>query len=1185
MKHKTILSALDAHYKDQPDKLALVFLSNDLSPSSSLTYKELVESAKRVGSGLVSEFAEGSGLILPAPNTREFILAFFGCLYGGMAPIPISPNNKKLLRDKIEDIAREGHASGYIVLEPNAAHPSPPENLRQVDIFDLLEFDGPKETPNVTEDAIAYIQYTSGTGAASKGAVISHRNVVSNMEMIRSSFEHTDNTPFVSWLPFFHDMGLAGTLLQPLYCGTVSHLLSPQQFLRDPSIWLRAISKYSAYTSGAPNFAYDLCVAKIDPKELANVDLSSWRVAFNGAEPVRAQTVEAFTDTFASLGLNREAMFPCYGMAEATLFVSGGPVGAGMKCQTRDIGRDNDDPLNSATNKLPAERDATPEFTRKIVSCGKIANCISVAIVNENGSLLPDGCSGQVVISGPNVFERYLNSDDNKSSSIEIEILQEKKTYFKTGDIGFIHDGELFIEGRLKELIIASGRNIHPHDLEATLRGSINGTLTPKRVVCFQNEAGEIWVIAEFPRLTSEVAQDTYDELITTFCQVCGEEFGFSLSGVCLVRVGTIPVTTSGKVVRKKCAELVNSNSPRQIKTWLNPAVSKLQAASPKARGSNDIEHLAHLLQLVSEILEIELEDISWPLTRSGLDSIHATELQQKLHSSVGLQVSLHSIFAARSPEDLLSFAAELRQAARTQDSPVPPDKKRCYPMSRTQRSIWSAATTHEETLETTIVVSLTAKENVNANVLEAAVNSVLKRHPILCAVVAANDHGELSLHTGNHNCFWSYKTNRDPLQEANTYLSEKKWENNNSLFEVILFSRPGTHQQILVLCNHVIADLVSMAVILDDLSNLLLGNNLTPNPDLGLDHQLSRTKIINSAEKDRAEAFWRRALQPPPSQLVFPSNVRSDHKPGRTSQCHFAFSKDLSEALLKTSSDLCVTPFSVLCTAYSLLVRKYSNSQDFVLGTPVSTRVNEAAAASVGCFIDMAPIPIRLKAETPCSDHIQSVENFLLKARDYSWFNASPFAARSLATREARQKYAAIFAYQSVPRQFQSRFSSLVLGQPGRRFDLGSTPVETTPLNARPPLAALDMAICNTDEIFEGYIGSDGHFSERSLIEMSTVFSKIVGKITKNPQATLADTSARSLTQRPHVEEKYRLQTKEAFSKRIEVIFDEHAAKDPNSVAIRDNEGTVSYAKLRVTSLHIANKILSKLATEKEDA
>jgi acyl-CoA synthetase (AMP-forming)/AMP-acid ligase II len=418
--------------------------------------------------------------------------------------------------------------------------------------------------PALNRETLAFLQYTSGSTAAPKGVMVSHGNLLSNERMVQQAFGHTEQSTFAGWLPLYHDMGLIGNVLQPLYIGAACILMAPMAFLQRPVRWLQAISRYRARTSGGPNFAYDLCVRKITDEQRAALDLSSWRVAFNGAEPVRASTLEQFTATFAPCGFRPETFYPCYGLAEATLFVSGGTPAALPIFQTvQGTALEHNQALTAS---------ADHEATRRLVGCGQTWQEQQIRIVDpETQTECPGGRVGEIWVSGPNVAQGYWQHADATERTFQARLAgTQDGPFLRTGDLGFMQDGELFVTGRLKDMIIISGRNHYPQDIEQTVEHSHPAIRLGCCAAFSIDVDGEerLVVAAEVDRhhrppsrnasletgnLPEGMAPADGESMVKAIRRAVVEQHDLRVHEVVLLKVGGVPKTSSGKIQRHAC--------------------------------------------------------------------------------------------------------------------------------------------------------------------------------------------------------------------------------------------------------------------------------------------------------------------------------------------------------------------------------------------------------------------------------------------------------------------------------------------------------------------------------------------------------------------------------------------------------------------------------------------------------
>ena len=568
-----------AHH--QPERAAYIFLKDGETEEVHLTYADLDRKARAIGAWLQSQGIRGERALLLYPPGLEFIAGFFGCLYAGAVAVPVYPPHPSRLDrtlPRLSAIVNDARptamlTSSTLLSIAESLFPQAP-GLLATDIAgsDLVE---KWQHPALDSTSLAFFQYTSGSTAAPRGVMLTHGNLLHNSALIQHCFEHTDVSRGVIWLPPYHDMGLIGGILQPLYAGFPVTLMSPVAFLQRPLRWLQAITRTRGTTSGGPPFAYDLCVRKITPEQRATLDLSSWDVAFTGAEPVRRETLERFASTFAPCGFRQEAFYPCYGLAEATLIASGGlkaappvvfPVQGAALEHNRVIAASR---RGEGGEEWQSKKDtgylykalwspAIPlkkgDPTRTLVGCGQsLENQESIIVHPETFTRCLPNEVGEIWIAGPSVAQGYWNRPEETKRTFQAYLAESGEgPFLRTGDLGFLKDGELFVTGRLKDLIIIAGQNHYPQDIELTVEQS-HPSLRPGSCAAFSVDvAGEerLVIVAEVERHH----QPPYmKEVVQAIRRAVVEDHELGVYAVSLLKPGSIPRTSSGKLQRHAC--------------------------------------------------------------------------------------------------------------------------------------------------------------------------------------------------------------------------------------------------------------------------------------------------------------------------------------------------------------------------------------------------------------------------------------------------------------------------------------------------------------------------------------------------------------------------------------------------------------------------------------------------------
>lgn len=559
-----------------PHQTAYTFLADGENESASCTYQKLDLQARAIAVQLLTKVKPGDRALLVYPYTAglEFIAAFMGCLYAGVVAVTDYPRQHLKSLSQYQDRIVDCQASIALTTNEFAdrvkgqliAHPTMALKLKALpwiesDRIDLGLADHWR-SPKIDGDTLAFLQYTSGSTGQPKGVMVTHGNVLHNSEVIYQSFGHHDQTKILMWLPMFHDMGLIGGVMQPLFAGLPAVLMSPIALAQNPFLWLKALSKYQITTSGGPNFAYDLLCQKITDEQRASLDLSHWEVAFTGAEPVRAETLEKFSELYKPCGFKKEAFYPCYGMAEATLFITG--INASKYPTIAYLNR------QALTEDKVVEVASEHPHAKAVVSCGHTWLGDEVIIVNPETKIQCESDRvGEIWATGAGIGKGYYQREEQTEATFQATLADKpNKTYLRTGDLGFIKEGELYITGRIKDMMILWGRNHYPQHIEETVE-TCHPALRPNHGAAFSVDVGgeEQLVIAHEINRT-DIRNLNPEEVIGAIRLAVGEQNMANVFAVALLKTGSIPKTSSGKIQRKACQSMFLDGSLNAIAQW-----------------------------------------------------------------------------------------------------------------------------------------------------------------------------------------------------------------------------------------------------------------------------------------------------------------------------------------------------------------------------------------------------------------------------------------------------------------------------------------------------------------------------------------------------------------------------------------------------------------------------------------
>ncbi|HET8643613.1 MAG TPA: amino acid adenylation domain-containing protein [Pseudonocardiaceae bacterium] len=981
----TIVALLQQRARQQPAGRAFVFVDDPSGDhpdrEHAVSYAELDAAARRVAAAVSARAAPGQPVLLLYPPGRGYVEGFLGCLYAGVIAVPAYPPDPARLartlprlRGLIADCGA-GLALGESWLIDAARQAAQAPELAALDWIatDRLAGDSSWTPPRLDAGSPALLQYTSGSTGAPKGVLLNHANLMHNVELVRLGFGTSPGEVGLSWLPPYHDMGLIGGILQPIYAGMPTVLMSPLAFLQRPLGWLEAISRLGVTMSGGPNFAFDLCVRKSTEQQRAALDLSRWKLAFCGAEPVRAATLERFAEAFAGSGFRREAFYPCYGLAEATLIVSGGP------------------------------RDAAPRLVRHAdtvhVGCGTALGDQRIVIVDPaTGATRPPGAEGEIWVAGPSVAQGYWRRPEETAATFRARLAGDPRHYLRTGDLGVLSaGGELAVTGRIKDLMVIRGRNVYPQDLEHAIEEHV----AEVRAGCsaaFPVEAGGEERVA----IACEVAGDgPAGETVAAIRQVLAENAEVSPAAVVLLRPRTIPKTSSGKIQRHACrrAFLAGDLSPGEadvLARWDEDGGTVEDRPRDEDRPPGEGPSLTAAVAQVLGLPAAEI-DPDAPLTRLGLDSLRAVELRHALDEHLGLDVSL---------SELLAGATVTELAARPARAPAPatPAAVSAGPtVSIGQRALWFLQRWAPDSTAYQISRAARIRTPLDAEALERALGTLVRRHPAL-HLRLPSEGGEPVPRTFD----WAGPVlerhdvaalDDDALRQRVQADALRRFDlERGPLLRLSLYSRGHADQVLLLSVHHVVADFWSLSVLVDELLTLYRGELAgvaAPLPEL------APASAPPAAGPDQAARldYWRATLADAPAALELPTTFPRPKVQSFQGATHaFRMDPAVLRALDSLADEAGVTRFVTLLAGFAALLARYTG-EDVVIGTPIAGREDRSTGHTIGYLVNAVPLRIVVEPGTPFRALLARVRQVLLDALD----NAVPFSQLVEAVRPPR--------------------------------------------------------------------------------------------------------------------------------------------------------------------------------------
>ena len=980
----------------------------------------------------------------------------------------------------------------------------------------------------------------------------------------------------MTWLPLYHDMGLIGGVLQPLFGGFSSTLMSPLAFARSPYGWLKAVTDYRVTLSGAPDFAYELCVRRVTAEQRATLDLRSWAVAFTGAEPIRPATLERFAEAFAGCGFRREAFMPCYGLAEATLMVSCGSRNAPpvvRRVQRRAL---------EENRVLPAPPTTGDEDAALLAGCGEPLKGQVLRIVNPDthGSCGP-GEVGEIWVSSPSVARGYWGRPEETEMVFRARVADTGEgPFLRTRDLGYLSDGELFVTGRIDDLIIIRGRNYYPQDIEAAVERA-HEALRPGGGVVFACEVdgeNQLVVVHEVDQRRRAIAE----ELVESVRRAITEEFELPLQAVVLVAAGRVPKTSSGKVRRRACRTMFLEGGLEAVGEWragsgarpLTPAVE----APPPTPDAEAVE--AWLVSRVSARLGLDpaAVDVNQPVTHYGLDSLSAVELAHHIETAFGVSLSMVSLLEGAS---ISRLAAEVRSQLTSRGAPVAPQPTAAddaYPLSHGQRSLWFLQRLEPEGAAYNIAVAARVWTTPDARALRNAFQSLTDRHAALRttfhhvrgeAVQRVNAHAEVCFEEVDAS-LWT-QASLDERLAAGAYAPFDL--EHGPLLRVSLFRRAADEHVLLLAVHHLVADFWSLGIMLHELGRLYEEETrgtralLAPPAAQYTDYPPAQDEMLRGPEGERHWDYWLEQLSGELPVLNLPTDRP---RPPRRAYQGGTHSLRLEDELVDGLKDLSrrreMTLYMTLLAAFQLLLQRYTGQDDLVVGTPTGGRGHARFAGVVGYFVNALAIRADLSADPTAEEFLARVRERVLGAFAHQEFPFSLLVERLRPPREPGRSpvFDVAFALQKFHLPGGEDISSFALGEAGARINVGGLELESVALARRVVQFDLTLAVTETGRgAALSFQYDTALFDAATVARMAGNYETLLRALASEPSRPISRLTLLTAAERRQLEEWNATAAEYPRARCLHELFAEQAGRTPDVVAAVSGHDALTYREL----------------------
>jgi len=1162
----SLVELLRKRATQKPQHPVYTFLEDGEQVSQCLTFAELDRRARAVAALLQSEKLAGERALLLFPSGLDFIVALFGCLYARTLAVPIYPARSARGFTKVHSILRNAQVRAILTnseillrMRPWFDQAQLVDDLRFLTTDDLSNgFAEEWQEPGVTADTLALLQYTSGSTAEPKGVMVSHGNLLHNERLIHAAFKQSESSVVAGWLPLHHDMGLIGNIIQPLYAGSTCVFMPPLAFLQKPVRWLQCISRFRATTSGGPNFAYELCVQKITAESCENLDLNRWEVAFNGAEPVRLRTLDQFAAKFAPYGFRRSAFHPCYGLAEATLMVSGG---------------------------RPATDDGG---NRQRVSCGSLGDEVRLAVVDPaTHRRCESAYEGEIWVQSPSVAEGYWGRPELSASVFRARLDDHDGTFLRTGDLGFYDGNELFITGRLKELIIIRGRNHHAHDIELSVERSHPAFLSGSGAAFSLEVAGEerLIVVHELSRHYEGDAEAA----AAAARSAISEEHEVSVHEIVLVRQGEIPRTTSGKIRRFACRDLYLSSDLRIIYREVANGAQDLTVPELLMHAGTPQQFETHLKQLIAQTLRIEPERVrdDATLVSLGLDSLGAVELKHHLEQWTGVAFSQSTLLEDSNVASLVQAILHASPGNHATGVLVGDEYLPEQPLSYNQKSLWFLHELAPNSGAYNLAAAARVHGLLNVSALRAAFQTLMERHASL-RTNFVNVDGEPALRT-NHSetVFFSEVDAKDwserYLQENLTREAERPFDlERDSLLRVTLYRRPADEYVLLFTTHHIVNDFWSFEVLLGDLSNAYqchasnsVVETLTPVQPQYIDYAKWQQRMINSPQGLRAWEYWQRQLAAELPDLNLPADRPRPVKPAyRGGVITLAFGKELTARLKALSQSANVTLYVTLLSAFQVLLRHYTGQEEVLVASPFAGRTSPQWTRVVGYFVNPLVMRASLSGDPPFNKLLARTRQTVLEAFEHGDY---PFALLVKRLASDRQPgfgplFRVMFSLQKSLSRDCEQLAAVALGQAGARLELENLVVESLELRRTSSQCDLHLTMAELGGELKSSLNYDSDlFDAATAVRLLQHFNTLLSCICDAPGQRISSLSLPAESARHQL----LVEWNDTRSANVPVeclhrLFEKQAATTPAAIGVVDAGGQLTYRELN----NLANRL-----------
>lgn len=1189
--------------KEVPDKNAFTYLTDgEIINEKYLSYKEISECSKIIGGYLQEYNLQEERALLLYPQGLDYVKGFLGCLFGNVIAVPAYPPEKNKNLKRLLSIINDAKATVILttselldeIKEMLSGQDEKIGNLKWIatDTLDLI-YSEKWKYPEINDKTIAFLQYTSGSTSSPKGVMVTHHNLLHNQEYLVHTFGSDKNSVLISWLPLFHDMGLISKVLHTIYCEARCILMDPMDFVEKPLRWLKAISHYGGTISGVPNFAYELCAEKITEEEKLSLDLSTWRCAFNGAEPIRYGTYLRFFNAFKNCGFRIEACNPIYGLAEATLIFSAGTNDEIPKKIILDKEALNENRILEYENEN--------SNSKTVPSCGKVLLDSIVKVINpQTLTEVKSNEVGEIWVMNPSVARGYWNRPDSTKEIFKAYVTNGDGPYLRTGDLGFIKEEEVYITGRKKDLIIVNGKNYYPQDFEYLSEVS-DPALRPGNVAAFSidyERTTKVVLLQEVRHNYSNQMTKNIEEIAYKIRSSINNQYDLNIDEIIFIKSGTIPKTSSGKIQRhgarlgylngeleiigSDTLELKYSNSDTILPVDKNFLLNIKKVERINIIENKIIEISKNLFGLKQKI---SLETV---LNKIGINSLKAVDFSNLVYEIFDTKVSM--TFFLRD-NNLKKIVEQIDQKILEENEPILEslNKDKKVELSYGQQALWYIQKLNPTNTAYNLSFPMLIKSKLDIPALERSLQQVINRHSVLRTSYVEENGSVFQSISQVKKLVLEYEVVDESLINSKIraliedYVYYPFNLSTESGIRFKLYKLKDEKYILLIVAHHIIMDFWSVEILLKELFDFYKLETTGEMPNLKeidvkyTDYTLWQNKLLQSDKGDILRNYWKEKLDNDLPTL----DLNTDYKRPKIQTFNgntYSFNLDtsvtkmLNEISKKSNSTLYVT----LLSAYHAFLHLLTGQNEILIGSPVNNRVRPELKQLVGYLTNPVVMKSTFNTDLKFLDLLGSVKSDVLNSLEHQELPFPNIMSEINYKRDSSRSpiFQTMFVFQKS--NINDDFTPVLFGLT-EEVNFGDIRIQPFSIQEKTSQFELELEVIEyKEELFFKWKYNTDLFSENTIVRFANYFTNFLNQISLNPSKLISE--IRLMDENEFKKVLYQFNdTETPFSsnKCLHNLIEEKVECIPNNLAIVDDNNSLTYSDLNKAANRFAHYLI----------